>query len=411
MRKNHYLIEFRFHGYAKKHVKELIYEVARKFNVRGVTRKRAVPHITLFGPFTTKDEKKMVSEVVSVLKNYDLVPFKLRFFIGIRKKVIAVGVEPSEELKNIRREISQRLLPITKAKPKIRKIDSAHDFVFHTTIAFKDIEEKFDKIWRYIKRKEEPNINQHLLRVTVIKNRKILCEYDLMQRKRLNRRQALSKELWEKTVEIYYRKVGIYAPKENFFDKFNDSLTRLLNKNRIFLIGDLHLDHNNIIKYCNRPFKSRGEMNRRILKNWNDTVKTSDIVYFLGDLSFGRGSRKTSYWLDKIKGKIIFIKGVHDKSRKIKFFNSRILNYKGYKFLFIHNPKDAPKDWSGWVIHGHHHNNDLDNFPFINGIKRTINVSAELLNYKPISIDELLDLGIDNIIKMDTIDTTPILRI
>jgi len=53
----HYLIEFRFHGYAKKYAKQLIQEVAMKFRVKGVTRNRAVPHITLFGTFTTKQER------------------------------------------------------------------------------------------------------------------------------------------------------------------------------------------------------------------------------------------------------------------------------------------------------------------------------------------------------------------
>ncbi len=75
-----YLIEFRFTGYAKKYSKSLIHEVARKFKVKGVTRKRAVPHITLYGPFTTKDEKQMVSVVVNTARKYELVPFKIKGF-------------------------------------------------------------------------------------------------------------------------------------------------------------------------------------------------------------------------------------------------------------------------------------------------------------------------------------------
>ena len=52
-------------------------------------------------------------------------------------------------------------------------------------------------------------------------------------------------------------------------------------KSKIFLISDLHLDHYNIIKYCNRPFSSVREMNYLIVNNWNTTVKDNDIVYFL----------------------------------------------------------------------------------------------------------------------------------
>ena len=71
----HYLIEFRFHGYARKYAKKLVYDVAKKFRVRGVTHKKVVPHITMFGPFTTRNERKMLSEVANVAQKYTLVPF------------------------------------------------------------------------------------------------------------------------------------------------------------------------------------------------------------------------------------------------------------------------------------------------------------------------------------------------
>jgi len=66
----HYIIEFRFHAYTNKYAERLIYEVARKFRIKEITRKKAVPHITLFGPFTTSYEKKMVSEVINIAEKY-----------------------------------------------------------------------------------------------------------------------------------------------------------------------------------------------------------------------------------------------------------------------------------------------------------------------------------------------------
>jgi calcineurin-like phosphoesterase family protein len=174
-----------------------------------------------------------------------------------------------------------------------------------------------------------------------------------------------------------------------------------------FLISDLHLDHANIINYCSRPFvyPDVGEMNEVLVNNWNSTVKNNS-VYFLGDLSFGRGSRRADYWLERLSGQISFIRGNHETARNSKEYE--ILEYKGWKFLLVHNPNNLPIEWSGWVIHGHKHNNELKDYPFINGKNKTINVSAELINYKPVSLDHLLKLGLNSIERMDTVDSTPI---
>jgi len=197
-----YLIEFRLHGYAKKYIKGLIYEVARKFRVRGVTRKRPVPHITLFGPFTTRYEKRMIVEVANVGRKYFLVPFRVKgfnYFDNETNKTIYIDIDSSEELEQIRWEIAERLLKITQTK-------SVHDvkknYSFHSTIAFRDIDRRFPKIWEYIKSKEEPNINQYLLRITILKNGKILHEYDLMQKRLLSRKEALDRIIWNRTITI-----------------------------------------------------------------------------------------------------------------------------------------------------------------------------------------------------------------
>ncbi|MCJ7426294.1 MAG: 2'-5' RNA ligase family protein [Dehalococcoidales bacterium] len=197
----HYLIEFRFHGYAKKYAKQLIHEVAKKFRVKGVTRNRAVPHITLFGPFTIKQERKVVLEVVDIGREFSLVPFIVKDFNYFDKehKVIYLDIDPSAELKELRRKLSQKLGKISDSQPW----DDKKQFQFHSTIAFRDIDRKFSRIWEYIKDKEEPNIKQHLLRITIIKGKRILYEYDLILKKLLNRKQALSRYWLNKTIRNY----------------------------------------------------------------------------------------------------------------------------------------------------------------------------------------------------------------
>jgi calcineurin-like phosphoesterase family protein len=160
---------------------------------------------------------------------------------------------------------------------------------------------------------------------------------------------------------------------------------------RIFLISDLHLDHINIIRYSNRPFNSISEMNRIIVKNWNKTVKKHDLVFFLGDMAFGRGSQTIEYWANKLKGNKIFIKGSHDRSKTVEFYDMIVLRVYGQRFLLVHDPLRKPRDWNNWVIHGHLHNRD-PKYPLVNKENKTINVSAEMTGYKPISLRRLLQL-------------------
>ena len=56
---------------------------------------------------------------------------------------------------------------------------------------------------------------------------------------------------------------------------------------KTFFISDLHFNHENIIKYCNRPFPNVDKMNSSIINNWNSVVSKDDVVYFLGDFMFG----------------------------------------------------------------------------------------------------------------------------
>jgi len=215
--KHHYLIEFRFHGYAKKYAKRVIFDVSKKFGVKGVTKKRVVPHITMYGPFTTSNYRNIATRVESVAKNYDLVSFRVKgfnYFDNERNKVIYLDIEPSEELKNLRYDLSQELRKVSKTKSFEDK-KSKDDFYFHATVAFKDIDRKFDRIRKYIKSKEEPNIHQHLVRITILKGRRILYEYDLMQKKMLNRNQALNHQLYQKTIRMLKKKQSKNGFKDN----------------------------------------------------------------------------------------------------------------------------------------------------------------------------------------------------
>jgi 2'-5' RNA ligase len=200
-----FLIEFRPHGYAKEYSRDLILGVAKKFKVKGVTKNRAVPHITLYGPSETDDIRRVISQVAAVGRRYTLVPFKIKGFDYFDKegKVIYLDITPSPELEQLRWELAQSLCKISTSQTW----DTKRKYEFHSTVAFKDIDKKFAKIWDHVKSREEPNINQYLLRITILRrNRTILCEYDLVLRKLLNRRESLSRYWWDQTINEF-RKV------------------------------------------------------------------------------------------------------------------------------------------------------------------------------------------------------------
>jgi len=158
-----------------------------------------------------------------------------------------------------------------------------------------------------------------------------------------------------------------------------------------WFISDHHFGHANIIKYCDRPFQTVEEMDTFMIKQWNNTVGPYDIVYFLGDMSFN-----PEKIIPLLNGNIIFIKGNHDKKNKVEIFDNvvrvydeLILNLDGVEVLLKHIPYDIPKNFHGWLLHGHTHNNELEQFPRINYKDKTINVCVELWDYKPINIEIL----------------------
>jgi len=388
----HYLIEFRFHGKAKYEIKKLVYEINRKFRL---STKRTIPHITLAGPFYTNDEKRLIGDFNRLCSKNPLMNFEIDGFSAFENsRVVYLDVKPSKELEEFRWNLSQTLKPYCQLRP----FDYEKDFAFHATIAMKLPDEKFSVIKNYIKKKSKLNFKHVMVRATLLKGEIILREYDFLLRRPLVRGLAKDKRVYTKTLDLlkaYFE--GKYNPnefvgesikikKKKFFEKLKD----IFRKPKTFITSDLHLDHTNIIKYCKRPFLNTEDMNKTLIDNWNNTISNKDTVYFLGDLAYGRGSRTTNYWLKQLNGKIIFIKGNHDKSNKIQFHETHILEYGRYKFFLSHEPEQVPKDWVGWAICGHYHNNKLEEYPFIDKKHKRINVSTELTKFRPVDIDELI---------------------
>lgn len=389
----HYLIEFRFHGKAKSELKTLIEEVNRKFKIRS---KRVVPHITLAGPLCTNNEERLIRDFNRLCSKSPLATFEIDGFSTFEdSRVVFLNVKPSKELDEFRWNLAQTINSYCDLKP----FDFEKKFEFHATIAMKLPEDKFSKIKYSIKKKPKINFKHVMVRATLLKGKFILREYDFFLRRSLTRRLAKDKRVYSQTLELLKAHFESKFNPEEFIDTsirtqkktFLSKIKSAFSKPKIFITSDLHLDHTNIIKYCKRPFLNTEEMNRTLINNWNNTVRKKDTVYFLGDLAFGKGSKTTDYWFKQLNGKIIFLKGNHDRSNKIKFYDNYILEYAGIKFFLIHEPEKAPKDWDGWIIYGHHHNNHPDKYPFMDKKNKIINISIELTKYRPVDINEIIE--------------------
>ena len=58
---------------------------------------------------------------------------------------------------------------------------------------------------------------------------------------------------------------------------------------KIYVTSDWHIGHKAVIEFSNRPFKSVEDMHRVLINNYNSTVGTHDICYFLGDMGMTTG--------------------------------------------------------------------------------------------------------------------------
>ena len=166
---------------------------------------------------------------------------------------------------------------------------------------------------------------------------------------------------------------------------------------KIFYTSDLHFGHENIIRRCNRPFKSVSEMNETLIKNWNSKVSDDDTVYILGDF-FYRGDIETfKDIMTRLKGKKRIIIGNHDKFLKgvnwRNYFESldRYLEIvdNGRMVCLFHYPIE---EWKGYyrksyMLYGHVHENMCN----IKEHERKFNVGVDVNEFMPMTLDEMIE--------------------
>lgn len=158
----------------------------------------------------------------------------------------------------------------------------------------------------------------------------------------------------------------------------------------IFLTSDIHFNHVNILKYCNRPFKDVSEMNEVIIRNFNSVVHSTDTVYHLGDFCFGIHNDLSivENFIRRLNGNWIFIEGNHDKHLKKVVQTHKIyeFNYKKTPVTLCHF---AMKLWN------HSHHGSIHCYGHSHGTLKedqykSMDVGVDTHNYFPWHMDEVM---------------------
>jgi 2'-5' RNA ligase len=112
-------------------------------------------------------------------------------------RVLGINIQPSDNFELLRSEFVQRLEGFC----QLSEFDTKK-WKPHATLAFKDIDNKYSEIKRHLEKKNCPEIKNYIARITLMKNRRILIEYDFLQHRVLNRYEALNRENRRQTLAL-----------------------------------------------------------------------------------------------------------------------------------------------------------------------------------------------------------------
>lgn len=171
-------------------------------------------------------------------------------------------------------------------------------------------------------------------------------------------------------------------------------MTWRVDSQRIHFTADPHFFHRGVIQYANRPFIDVTDMNNALVTNWNSVVGQDDIVFLLGDVSFGR-TIETVELLCALNGTVHLIRGNHDPKHMSSAVKGRFASIHDLLEIDAEEPGGTPQritlchyamrvwnrhHYGAWQLHGHSHGN-------LEPIGRQLDVGVDCHGYKPISYD------------------------
>lgn len=151
-------------------------------------------------------------------------------------------------------------------------------------------------------------------------------------------------------------------------------------------ISDIHFNHKNMATH--RGFANEVEMNEHIISSWNSVVGNKDTVWILGDITMEKSSGYEL--LDKLNGYKKVVLGNHDQPQHVpellKYVNKvcGVFEMNGYILTHVAIHECEISHFKA-NIHGHNHDSRIPNAKYYN-------VACEQIEYKPKTINELIEI-------------------
>lgn len=177
------------------------------------------------------------------------------------------------------------------------------------------------------------------------------------------------------------------------------SQTWLQEPESLMVWSDLHLDHENIIRYTQRPFGGVYHMNSHLLAQAQDNVANDQWLLFVGDLAMWKDRVRIREWMEQCPGRKALVIGNHDvrgRERPLRLEDWQELGFEAVADVAcLPRAHGIPQTWithyplplnafRGRAInlHGHTHTKALG-MPWINAC-------VEQNDYRPRPIMDLL---------------------
>jgi len=162
----------------------------------------------------------------------------------------------------------------------------------------------------------------------------------------------------------------------------------------IFYTADPHFGHDNIRRFCDRPFRDVPEMDANILSAYQATVSPWDDLWIIGDFAFAKidETSRLEAMLASIPGRKHLVRGNHDNPWMTKLAGWASVHdlvevkEKGNRLTLCQYPMITfPGARHGALqLFGHVHQN-------WNGSRNSVNVGVDVWDFRPVALPDILN--------------------